>query len=93
VGIEFLNQRNRFHPQVAAAIYEYERRTGRSIDLPPGVALAAGLGRIGWEIVQREPACKERLDIGCKVIRVNAVKYIGHKFPKFGRKEEGGADD
>jgi hypothetical protein len=80
LGIEFLNQRNRFHPEVARQIEIYERRTGKNIDLPPGVALAFGLGRIGWEIIQNEPACKQRFDAGAKVVRENAVKFIGRKF-------------
>lgn len=88
LGIEFLNQRSEFHPAVAAEIYRYEQRTGKSIDLPPGVALAFGLGRIGWEIVQREPACKERFDAGAKVVRENVVKFIGKKLPRFGRSAE-----
>ena len=87
LGIEFLNQRDRFHPEVSKIIYEYERRTGKSIDLPPGVALALGLGRIGWEIVQREPACKARFDAGAKVVRDNAVKFIGRRLPKFSKPE------
>lgn len=85
LGIEFLNQRNRFHPQVAEAITDYERRTGKSIDLPPGLALACGLGRIAWEIIQAEPACKQRFDSGAKVVRDNAIKFIGRKIPKFGK--------
>lgn len=92
LGIEFLNQRDRFHPDVSRAIYEYERRTGKSIDLPPGVALALGLGRIGWEIVQREPACKARFDAGAKVVRDNAVKFIGRRLPKFGKQEAAGVE-
>jgi hypothetical protein len=92
LGIEFLNQRDRFHPEVSKIIYEYERRTGKSIDLPPGVALALGLGRIGWEIVQREPACKARFDAGAKVVRDNALKFIGRRLPKFGKPEEVGGE-
>ncbi len=92
-GVEFLNQRNRFHPDVARAIYDYEKRTGKSIDLPPGVALACGLGRIGWEIINREPECKKRFESGAAVIRNNAVKFIGRKLPKFGRNDDGGKDD
>jgi hypothetical protein len=87
LGIEFLNQRDRFHPQVSSAIYEYERKTGKSIDLPPGLALACGLGRIGWEIIQREPACKQRFDSGAQVVRDNAVKFVTRKFPKFHKAE------
>lgn len=81
VGIEFLNQRQRFHPQAAAVIAEYERRTGKGLDLPPGVALALGLGRIGYEIIQREPACKAKFENGVKVIRDNAGKYVRSKIP------------
>lgn len=85
VGIEFLNQRERFHPQTAAIIAEYERRTGRQMDLPPGVALALGLGRIGYEIIQREPACKAKFETGARAIRENAGKYIRSKIPGLNR--------
>ena len=88
LGIEFLNQRKDFHPEVARQISDYERRTGKSIDLPPGLALLFGLGRIGYEIVQREPACKERFDKGAKVVRNNAMKYVTRKLPRFGKKQE-----
>jgi len=97
VGIEFLNQRQRFHGQTAEVIAEYERRTGKQMDLPPGVALALGLGRIGYEIIQREPACKAKFENGVRVIRDNAGKYIRSKIPvlnKFQKQEipAGGAD-
>lgn len=97
VGIEFLNQRQRFHGQAAEVIAEYERRTGKQMDLPPGVALALGLGRIGYEIIQREPACKAKFENGVRVIRENAGKYIRSKIPvlnKFQKQEvpEGGKD-
>jgi hypothetical protein len=51
-----------------------------------------GLGRIGWEIVQREPACKARFDAGAKVVRDNAVKFISRRLPKFGKPEEAGVE-
>jgi hypothetical protein len=97
VGIEFLNQRQRFHGQAAEVIAEYERRTGKQMDLPPGVALALGLGRIGYEIIQREPACKAKFETGVRVVRENAGRYIRSKIPvlnKFQKQEQpvGGAD-
>lgn len=85
LGVEALNQRETFFKPVAECFYEYERRTGRAVDLPPGVALAMGLGRIGYEIAQREPACKERFDKGVSVLRSNAIKYVGSKIPGFGK--------
>ncbi|MFA5688996.1 MAG: hypothetical protein WC959_07595 [Kiritimatiellales bacterium] len=98
LGVEFLNQRRNFHPQVAELITDYERRTGKEIDLPPGVALSLGLGRIAYEIAQREPACKARFDAGAKVIRNNAMKYVGRKLPFFKNREHsseesGGGND
>lgn len=90
VGIEFLNQRQRFHGQAAEVIAEYERRTGKQMDLPPGVALALGLGRIGYEIIQREPACKAKFETGVRVVRENAGRYIRSKIPvlnKFQKQE------
>lgn len=95
VGIEFLNQRERFHPQAAACIAEYERRTGKQMDLPPGVALALGLGRIGYEIIQREPACKAKFETGVRAIRENAGKYIRSKIPGLNRiqKQAAGVPD
>ena len=88
VGIEFLNQRTNFHPKTAEIIAEYERRTGKQMDLPPGVALALGLGRIGYEIIQREPACKAKFETGVRAIRENAGKYIRSKIPGIGRSQK-----
>ncbi|MEI7850641.1 MAG: hypothetical protein WCH86_02300 [Kiritimatiellales bacterium] len=81
LGVEALNQRNRLYAHTANCFYEYERKTGKSIDIPPGAALALGLGRIGWEVIQTEPKCKARFDAGAKVVRENAVKFIGKKLP------------
>jgi len=88
LGVEFLNQREQFFEPVCGIFAEYERRTGRKVDLPPGVALAFGLGRISWEIAKREPECKKRLDAGLKVVRDNSATYLKGLVPFFGKKQE-----
>ena len=87
LGVEFLNQRDHFFEPVCGIFAEYERRTGRKVDLPPGVALAFGLGRISWEIAKREPECKARLDAGLKVVRNNSTTYLKSLVPFFGKKK------
>jgi len=88
LGVEFLNQREQFFEPVCGIFAEYERRTGRKVDLPPGVALAFGLGRISWEIAKREPECKARLDAGLQVVRNNSATYLKGLVPFLGKKQK-----
>jgi hypothetical protein len=81
LGIEVLNQRDAFFEPVTQCFYEYERKTGRKIDIPPGMALTMGLGRIAHAIAMKEPECKKRLDAGVEVVRKNVGAFVRSKLP------------
>ena len=70
-GPGFLTHKDNFMPTVAYHFAEYERRTGRRIDLPPGMALAVGLGSVSWAIIKSDDRCKEQFDQMMDSVRKN----------------------
>lgn len=57
----FLRRKKERRPRIVSACEEYERRTGKAVDLPPGLAFAAVLMGDISEQVATEPECSERV--------------------------------
>jgi hypothetical protein len=75
LGPEALNQYEKLHPKLKKHFELFERRTGKSVDLPPGVSLAIGVATVGFEIVRAEPECKKRFDKAKDVVASNLGGY------------------
>lgn len=82
LGAEALNQYDRLNPKLKKHFEIFERRTGKSVDLPPGVALAFGLATVGLEIVKSEPECKKRYESARDAVITNMGGYIKNTFGK-----------
>lgn len=70
-GGGFLTDSKKRRPRIAAHIEAYEQATGKTFDLPPGIALAVGLFGDMRETIEREKECKEKFSA-----YVNGVKRI-----------------
>lgn len=75
LGPEALNQYEKLHPKLKKHFELFERRTGKSVDLPPGVSLAIGVATVGFEIVRAEPECAKRFDKAKEVVASNLGGY------------------
>lgn len=96
LGPEALNQYDKLHPKLKKHFELFERRTGKSVDLPPGVSLAIGIATVGFEIVRAEPECKKRFDKAKEVVATNLGGYAKKLFSADGQnteKAEAQADD